>query len=93
MSSDKLRWEIIAKLLKVDDLQTLESINEKLVAAGYDVLPVFMEAVNPIRSEVSLDELMKEQNYQPADYKTFRKATDDIEWEASLDELLEALSK
>jgi len=93
MSSDKLRREIIAMLHKVDDLQTLESINEQLVAAGYDILPIFMEAVKPIRKEVTLEDLVKEQNYQPVNYKTFRASADDIEWEASLDELLEALAK
>jgi len=36
MSSDKLRLEIIAKLLIVEDLETLKSINEQLITAGYD---------------------------------------------------------
>ena len=36
MSSDKLKEEIIAKLLNVNDLKILESINEQLLAAGYD---------------------------------------------------------
>ena len=93
MSTAKLRKEIIEKLLKVEDLETLESINEQLKATDPEVLPLFMEAVKPIRAEASLEELMKEQNYQPITYKAFRAAADEIEWEASLDELLEALAK
>ena len=38
MSSDKLKWEIIARLLNVDDISIFESINEQLIAAGYDTV-------------------------------------------------------
>jgi len=51
----------------------------------------FMEAVRPIREAVSLEEIMAEQNYKPITYEKFRAKADEIEWEESLEELLEAI--
>ena len=34
---------------------------------------------------------MKEQKYKPITYQAFRKKADELEWEETLDELLETL--
>lgn len=56
-----------------------------------DNLPAFLEAVTNTRTNVSLEQLMTEQNYKPITYQAFRKKADELEWEETLDELLETL--
>lgn len=51
------------------------------------------DAVKPIRSNVSLEEIMAEQNYKPVSYKEFRKIADQLEIEESIEELLALLTK
>ena len=51
----------------------------------------FLEAVTNVRINVSLEQLMKEQKYKPITYQAFRKKADELEWEETLDELLETL--
>jgi len=38
-----------------------------------------------------LEGIMAEQNYKPITYEEFRAKADEIEWEESLEELLEAI--
>ena len=52
-----------------------------------------MEAVKPIRTNVTLDQIKAEQNFKPVSYQTFRKKANEIEWEQDLEELLGALTK
>ncbi len=52
-----------------------------------------MDAVKPIRSNVSLEEIMAEQNYKPVSYKEFRKIADQLELKEPIEELLALLSK
>ena len=48
------------------------------------------QAATTTRSNVSFTQLIKEQNYQPITYQEWRSIADEIEWEASLEELLAA---
>lgn len=92
----QIRSDIVEMLFKIDDIDTLESIKHQLEVvhiAKEQPTPLFMKAVKPIRQNVSLQEIMAEQNYKPITYKEFRKKVDEIEWEESLEELLNALTK
>lgn len=51
----------------------------------------YRDATVEIREGVSYKEILREQDYQPISYKEFRALADQIEWEHSLEELLEAL--
>ena len=52
----------------------------------------FRDAIVEIRENVTLEDLIKEQNYKPCTYEEFEQVASQINWgEASLDELLEAL--
>jgi len=55
--------------------------------------PDIQQAVKPLRSNVSLDDIKKEQNYQPISYKEFKGMAKELDWEESVDELLAMLSK
>jgi len=53
----------------------------------------FLKAVKPVRKGVSLEQMMEEQNYKPITYQEFRAKADNLEWNETLEELLEALKK
>jgi len=89
----KIRSHIMEILFKIDDVDTLKGIQyqlEKATKKKTESLP-FMEGVKPIKDDVSLTEMMQEQNYKPVTYKQFRKKADKIKWDASLEESLDAL--
>jgi len=100
-TAKQIRSDILEILYKVEDVKALETIryeleviyNESSDQEKEAVEPVFMKGVSPIRENVTLEELMSEQNYKRIKYQEFRKLADQIEWEESLEELLEALSK
>lgn len=98
----QIRFDILEIIFKVDDVKTLETIRHELETIYKDSsdqededsdAPLFMKGVKPIRENVTLEQIMAEQDYKPISYQEFRKLADKIEWEESLDELLEALSK
>ncbi|MCB9035543.1 MAG: hypothetical protein H6557_02880 [Lewinellaceae bacterium] len=55
--------------------------------------PNVLDAIKPIRANVSLEQIKKEQNYKPISYKEFRELADKIGIEESIEELLALLSK
>jgi len=55
--------------------------------------PNITDAIKPVRKNLSLEQLKKEQNYQPISYETFRQLADKIEIEEPIEELLALLTK
>lgn len=87
-----LKSDIVKMLKSTTNIDTLKSVHRELESAKVDESDMsFMEAVRPIRESVSLEEIMTEQNYKPVSYEEFRAKADEIEWEESLEELLEAI--
>jgi len=82
----------VRMLMNTTDVNTLKSVHRELETAKTTEPDMsFMEAVRPIREAVSLEGIMAEQNYKPITYEEFRAKADEIEWEESLEELLEAI--
>ncbi len=97
----QIRLEIVDILSKVDNVNLLKSVRQQLELLAQNVSsqqasqnsePAFMNGVQPIRQNVSLEQMMKEQHYQPVTYEQFRQIADEIAWQESLDELLEAVN-
>ena len=80
----------------INDINFLQDIRREIKKRPQkkkSEMPAFMEAVKPIRTDVSLVQLKKEKNYKPVSYSEIRKIIGDMEWSESLDELLEILKK
>jgi len=88
--AQKIRTDIMELLLKIEDVNTLKSIHYDLIQKNE--IPEFMEAVRPIKEDMSLDEMITNQNYKPVSYDEFRAKVDDLEWKETIDELLNALN-
>lgn len=88
-----IRSNIMEFIFKLDDVKVLETIYQQMTETAEIVKkePAFMKAVKPIRKNISLAQIKKEQNYKPVDYQTFRAVADEIVWNESLEELLAAL--
>lgn len=75
-------FNIVSRINDLDKLLFLEG-NAKIVAhssySNNDLsleerpIPAFMEAVKPIRENVTLEQIMAEQNYKPCTYDEFRE--------------------
>lgn len=95
----QIRSDIVDILAKVDNVNMLKIIRRELELMHQKFStkiddqtkqPLFISGVKAVREKISLEELMKEQHYQPINYQKFRLLADEIEWQESLDELLAA---
>lgn len=97
ITTNKLRKDIINVLTRIDDVKKLklifqqaEEIEEMNNTAGEISIDI-EDGIVDIREGVSLDQLLEEQEYKPTNYQEFRSLADEIEWEHSLEEILENL--
>lgn len=100
MTIEAQKIDLASRLLAINNQVALDLIEQAMQEA--EVIPVEAEPAVPtlkledaiveIREGVTLEEIMAEQNYKPtAKYEDIRKIADSIEWEHSLEELLEVL--
>lgn len=91
------KFSLIELIMSVEDGSVLDAIereinriNEKNLAQR-SAFPDLAEAVRPIRSNVTLEDIDQEQDYTPFDYQEFRKLADEVGLEEPIEELLEVL--
>ena len=77
--------------MSTDNDEVLKKAEKILIEATWK--PDIQKAVKPLRSNVSLDDLKKEQNYQLISYEEFEGMAKELDWEESVEELLAMLSK
>lgn len=97
VNTNKLRKDIINVLTRIDDVKKLklifqqaEEIEEMNIVEHEQDLDI-EDGIVEVREGVSLDQILKEQNYKSINYQEFKRLTNKIEWEHSLEELLENL--
>jgi len=95
LTVNDLKINIISTVSNINDFKALEWINDKVQKFKDPVEKVktlsFEEGVTEIRSDVTADEIFAEQGNKSITYEEIKNITKDIEWEVSLDEMLEAL--
>lgn len=99
MSANDIKMSIINLITRINDLNKLkliyksvEEVDESSIEPEIsDQRLDFRDAAVEIREGVSYKEILREQDYQPISYQEFRALADQIKWEHSLEELLEAL--
>lgn len=97
----QIRSDILELLFKVKNIETLKAMHQELEViykhsgnseVKSDLEPAFFEGIRPVRENVTLEQLMNEQNYSPCSYEEFRETADQIDWgEITLDEMLEGI--
>ncbi|MEL7222732.1 MAG: hypothetical protein AAGJ93_15530 [Bacteroidota bacterium] len=95
MTVNDLKTHIISVISDINDIEVLKHIKYsvdviKETDQGKSTLS-FEDGITTIRSGVSADEIFAEQGNKSITYSEIREITRDIEWEVSLEELLENL--
>lgn len=93
INNRKLR--LIDLVMHLDDDVLLEELERKAnrIKAIASPKPDIANAVRPIRPNVSLEDIKREQNYKLISYDEFRKLADKLELKEPIEDLLAMLTK
>ena len=86
---DDRKKRIIREIMKINDKSSLEAIENQLAVKPSSVLRE--KILRPVRATVSLEEMIREQNYQPIEREEFFELAAAIGIEESIEELLAQL--
>ena len=86
---DDRKNRIIREIMKINDESSLEAIENQLAVSPSSVLRE--KILRPVRATISLEEMIKEQNYQPIEREEFFELATAIGIEESIEELLAQL--
>jgi len=86
---DDRKKRIIREIMKINDESSLEAIENQLAVKPSSVLRE--KILRPVRATISLDEMIREQNYQPIEREEFFELAAAIGIEESIEELLAQL--
>lgn len=75
--------------MKLDNEEVLSKLEEEVEAIQKE--EVFWTAIKPLRKTITLEQMIKEQNYKPIEKDEFFKMVDELEIEESIEELLSML--
>ena len=93
IENTKLR--LIELIISINDdtmLSLLEEEANKIKERVEPQQPDIRKAVKPIRSNVSLEEIKRDQNYTPISYLEYRSQADALELNEPIEELLSLLN-
>lgn len=96
MTINDLKVDVITMISALNDIQVLQSIKERLKAVDTETnnsnTLAFEEGIANVRSGVSKDDIFDEQGNKHITFEKISKLTTDLEWEVSLEEMLESLN-
>ncbi|MCG8327617.1 MAG: hypothetical protein MI974_08025 [Chitinophagales bacterium] len=98
-NTNDIRISIINLITKINDIEKLKLIHQqaeklnKIPKEGnaLELKPNYADSIVEVDEGVSFQQILNEQDYRPISYQKFREIADQIEWEHSLEELLDAL--
>lgn len=86
---DSRKYKLIQEIMKLDNEEVLSKLEEEVEAIQKE--EVFWTAIKPLRKTITLEQMIKEQNYKPIEKDEFFKMVDELEIEESIEELLSML--
>ncbi len=92
MNIEALKYEIFAKIVGIQDEAILQKIKELLQSISNEN-DLFNRVIKPIRETISIEDLIKEQNYNGFDRDGFNNLVSEMKIEDPIDELLELAAK
>ena len=84
------KYKLIQQIIQLDDEEAISRI-EKEVEQALSIDEKLNLVIKPIRKSLTIEQMVDEQGYKPIKADEFFKMADEIEWEESLEELLEML--
>ncbi len=87
MQEETIKLNLIKQIMEMHDTGKLKKVDSAIhkIIAEEEVLRALAK---PMRTKLSIEELKKEQNFQPVDKKEFFKKIDELDVEESIEELL-----
>ena len=86
---DSRKYKLIQEIMKLDNEEALSKLEEEVESIQQE--EVFWTAIKPLRKSITLEQMIKEQNYKPIEKDEFFKMVDELEIEESIEELLSML--
>lgn len=86
---DSRKYKLIQEIMKLDNEEALSKLEEEVESIQQE--EVFWTAIKPLRKTITLEQMIKEQNYKPIEKDEFFKMVDELEIEESIEELLSML--
>ena len=86
---DSRKYKLIQEIMKLDNEEVLSKLEEEVEAIQKE--EVFWTAIKPLRKTITLEQMIKEQNYKPIEKDEFFKMVDELDIEESIEELLSML--
>ncbi|MCB0593144.1 MAG: hypothetical protein H6557_16590 [Lewinellaceae bacterium] len=86
---DSRKYKLIQEIMKLDNEEALSKLEEEVESIQQE--EVFWTAIKPLRKTLTLEQMIKEQNYKPIEKDEFFKMVDELEIEESIEELLSML--
>jgi hypothetical protein len=84
------KYKLIQQIIQLDDEQAISRIEQE-VKQALSTDEKLNLVIKPIRKSLTIDQMVEEQEYKPIKADEFFNIANEIEWEESLEELLEML--
>ena len=84
------KYKLIQQIIQLDDEQAISRIEQE-VKQALSTDEKLNLVIKPIRKSLTIDQIVEEQEYKPIKADEFFNIANEIEWEESLEELLEML--
>lgn len=84
------KYKLIQQIIQLDDEQAISRIEQE-VKQALSTDEKLSLVIKPIRKSLTIDQMVEEQEYKPIKADEFFNIANEIEWEESLEELLEML--
>lgn len=88
---DDRKYKIIQELINIDDELLISEFEARLAQANKRDVGLWDKVIKPMRKTMSIEELVKEQDYIPLEKESFFNLTEELGIEESIDELLAQL--
>lgn len=89
-SLDRRKYKLIKEIMSIEDEAQISKL-EHQIDEIQEVASIWERAMVPTRDQISLEEMIAEQNYKPISQEEFFRLAEEIDIEESLEELLAQL--
>lgn len=89
MQTEALKLHIIEKIMKLENASSLKKIEYTIDELSNEQDDLISKLAKPMRKKIDIEELKREQNFQPIDKEKLFKDFASLEIEESIEELIE----
>jgi len=89
MHTEALKLHLIEKIMKLENAYSLKKIENTINEVSNEQEDLISKLAKPMRKKIDIEELKREQNFQPIDKEKLFKDFAALEIEESVEELIE----